>query len=59
MGTIPIQSTSKDYRMDEYLKSFDFGFEKEDIKKLYTHFKKMPFKKFCGCKRYFGVNVLA
>ena len=59
MGTIPIPSTSRDDRMDENLRSFDFDLEKEDIKKLYTHFKKMPFKKFCGCKRYFGVNVLA
>ena len=59
MGTIPIPSTSKENRMDENLNSFDFELEKEDIKKLSTHFKQLSLKKFCGCRRFFGVNVLA
>ena len=58
MGTIPIPSTSKENRMDENLNSFDFELEKEDIKKLSTHFKQLSLKKFCGCRRFFGVNVL-
>lgn len=59
MGVIPIPSTSKKDRMKENLNSFDFKLDDEDVKKLSTHFKQMSFKKFCGCERFFGVNVLA
>ena len=58
-GTIPIPSTSKLDRMEENLKALEFKLEKKDIQKLSTHFKQISLKKFCGCKRFFGINVLA
>ena len=45
--------------MDENLKSLDFKMKNEDIEKLSKHFKQQSLKKFCGCGRFFGVNVLA
>ena len=58
-GTIPIPSTSKTDRMKENLESLKFKLDDEDVKKLSKHFKQMSLKRFCGCKRFFGVNVLA
>ena len=58
-GTIPIPSTSKLDRMTENLKALEFKLEEKDIQKLSTHFKQMSLKKFCGCRRFFGINVLA
>ena len=58
-GTIPIPSTSKTWRMKENLESLKFKLDDEDVKKLSKHFKQMSLRKFCGCKRFFGVNVLA
>jgi len=58
-GTIPIPSTSKLDRMKENLEALDFKLEEEDIKKLSSHFKQISLKKFCGCRRFFGINVLA
>ena len=61
MGCIPIPSTSKKDRFVENLASFDFDFDlkKEDFEELSGHFKQMSLKKFCGCKRFFGINILA
>ena len=58
-GTIPIPSTSKPFRMKENLDSLNFKLEDEDVKVLSKHFKQISLKKFCGCKRFFGVNELA
>ena len=59
MGCIPIPSTSNKDRFKENLASFDFELEKEDFEELSRHFKQMSLKKFCGCKRFFGINILA
>ena len=58
-GTIPIPSTSKPFRMKENLDFLKNQLEDEDVKVLSKHFKQISLKKFCGCKRFFGVNVLA
>ena len=58
-GTIPIPSTSKLDRMKENLQAIDSILEEEDIQKLSSHFKQISLKKFCGCRRFFGINVLA
>ena len=59
IGTIPIPSTSKLDRMSENLKSLEFKMKDEDIEKLSKNFKQMSLKKFCGCIRFFGINILA
>ena len=58
-GVIPIPSTSRKERMKENLEALEFEMENEDFEKLSNHFKQISFKKFCGCRRFFGVNVLA
>ena len=58
-GTIPIPRTSRIDRMKENLESLNFKMDDEDVEKLSKHFKQISLKKFCGCKRFFGVNVLA
>ena len=58
-GCIPIPSTSKKDRMKENLASLKFDLKKEDVEALSNHFKQISLKKFCGCRRFFGVNVLA
>ena len=58
-GVIPIPSTSKTDRMKENLASLNFKLEKKDVEQLSKHFKQISLKKFCGCERFFGVNVLA
>ena len=58
-GCIPIPSTSKKDRMEENLASLKFDLKKEDFEALSNHFKQISLKKFCGCRRFFGVNVLA
>ena len=59
VGVIPIPGTSKTDRMSENLKALDFKMKDEDIQKLSKYFKQMSLKKFCGCQRFFGINVLA
>ena len=59
MGCIPIPSTSNKDRFEENNASFDFKLEKEDFEKLSRHFEQMSLKKFCGCRRFFGINILA
>ena len=58
-GTIPIPRTSRTDRMKENLESLNFKLDDEDVEKLSKHFKQISLKKFCGCERFFGVNVLA
>ena len=58
-GVIPIPSTSRENRMEENLKALKFDLEENDFGELSNHFKQISLKKFCGCKRFFGVNVLA
>ena len=53
---IAIPSTSKIERMKENLDSLFFKMEKEDVEKLCHYGKKM---KFCGCKRFFGYDIMA
>ena len=58
-GVIPIPSTSRIDRMKENLDSLNFKLDDEDVENLSKHFKQISLKKFCGCKRFFGVNLLA
>ena len=55
-GIIAIPSTSKIERMKENLDSLFFEMEEEDVEKLCRFGKKM---KFCGCKRFFGYDIMA
>ena len=55
-GIIAIPSTSKCDRMKEYLESQYFEMSEEDVQKLYRYGKKM---KLCGCRRFFGYNIMA
>ena len=59
IGTIPIPSTLKIDRMSENLRSLEFRMKDEDIQKLSEHFNQKSLKKFCGCKKFFGINILA
>ena len=56
VGVIPIPDTSKLDEMEENLKALDFKMKDEDIQELSKHF---PLKKFYGCRRFFGINLLA
>ena len=53
---IAIPGTSKTDRMKENLEALNFEMEDEDIKKLDCYGMKM---KFCGCRRFFGYNIMA
>ena len=55
-GIIAIPSTSKIGRMKENLESLFFEMKEEDVRKLCCYGKK---KKFCGCKRFFGYDIMA
>ena len=55
-GIISIPGTSNPKRMEENLGALDFKMNEEDMKKLYVFGKKM---KFCGCRRFFGMNIMA
>ena len=59
LENIPIPSTCKFTRMKDNLKSLDFKLEEEDIKKLCSFERQISMKKFCGCERFFGINILA
>ena len=61
--TIPGISQEKDTeeeiikkRIKENLGALDFKMSNEDIKLLNSNGKK---QKFCGCKRFFGINIMA
>ena len=55
-GIISIPGTSNTKRMSENLAALDFKMSDEDIKSLNIFGKKL---KFCGCRRFFGMNVMA
>ena len=55
-GIITIPGTSNPKRMEENLGALDFKMSEEDIKSLNIFGKKM---KFCGCRRFFGMNIMA
>ena len=55
-GIVSIPGTSRIERMAENLGALDFKMTEEDIKSLECFGKKM---KFCGCRRFFGMNIMA
>ena len=55
-GIISIPGTSNPNRIKENLGDLDFKMTDEDIKSLDCFGKKM---KFCGCRRFFGMNIMA
>ena len=55
-GIIPIPGTSNPKRMQENLGALNFKLNDEEIKSLCVYGKLM---KFCGCHRFFGVNIMA
>ena len=55
-GIISIPGTSNTKRMSENLAALDFKMSDEDIKSLNIFGKRL---KFCGCRRFFGMNVMA
>ena len=55
-GIIAIPGTSNPNRMKENLQALDFQMDEEDVEKLGQYGKKM---KFCGCRRFFGYNIMA
>ena len=55
-GIVTIPGTSNPKRMAENLGALDFKMSEEDIKSLNQFGKKL---KFCGCRRFFGMNILA
>ena len=55
-GIISIPGTSNPNRIKENLGALDFKMTDEDIKSLDCFGKKM---KFCGCRRFFGMNIMA
>ena len=55
-GIIAIPGTSNPQRMKENLEALDFKMSEEDVKSLNIFGKKM---KFCGCERFFGINIMA
>ena len=55
-GIIAIPGTSNPNRFKENLKALDFQMEDDDVEKLGKFGKKM---KFCGCRRFFGYNIMA
>ena len=59
LGNIPIPGTCNINRMRGNLKALEFKLEEEDIKKLSSFEKQISMKKFCGCTRFFGINILA
>ena len=55
-GIVTIPGTSNPKRMEENMDIFDFKMTDEEIENLSAYGKKM---KFCGCRRFFGYNILA
>ena len=55
-GNIAIPGTSNPKRMKENLEALDFQMSENDVKNLCQFGKKM---KFCGCRRFFGYNIMA
>ena len=55
-GVITIPGTSNPKRMEENLGALDFKMSEEDLQSLNVFGKTM---KFCGCRRFFGMNIMA
>ena len=55
-GNIAIPGTSNPNRMKENLAALDFQIDEDEVEKLGKFGKKM---KFCGCRRFFGYNIMA
>ena len=55
-GVVAIPGTSNPKRMKENLAALDFKMEDEEVEKLGVYGMKM---KFCGCRRFFGYNIMA
>ena len=58
LGVIPILSTSKDWRMREYLNATKFQMEDEDVEAICNFALNGRKKKFVVGDKYFGVNIL-
>ena len=58
LGVIPILSTSKDWRMREYLNATKFRMGDEDVKAICNFALNGRKKKFVVGNKYFGVNIL-
>ena len=55
-GIITIPGSSQFDRAKENLGALDFQMSDEEIKMMNVYGKKM---KFCGCRRFFGMNIMA
>ena len=55
-GIVAIPGTSKVDRMKEKMEALYFEMDEKDMESLCCFGKKM---KFCGCKRFFGYNIMA
>jgi diketogulonate reductase-like aldo/keto reductase len=55
-GIIAIPGSSKTEHIIKNIEALDFKMTAEEIKNLYVFGK---LKKFCGCKRFFGMNIMA
>jgi len=55
-GIVAIPGTSNPNRMKENLAALDFKIDDEEVEKLGVFGMKM---KFCGCRRFFGYNIMA
>ena len=55
-GIITIPGSSQFDRAKENLGALDFKMSDEEIKMMNVYGKKM---KFCGCRRFFGMNIMA
>ena len=55
-GIISIPGSSQTEHIIKNIEALDFKMNDEEIKSLYTFGKKM---KFCGCRRFFGMNIMA
>ena len=55
-GIVTIPGTSNPNRFKENMNIFDFKMTEEEMESIGSFGKKM---KFCGCRRFFGYNILA
>ena len=55
-GVIAIPGTSNPNRFKENLAALDFQIDEDEVENLGKFGKKM---KFCGCRRFFGYNIMA
>ena len=55
-GIVTIPGTSNPKRMEENMDIFDFKMTEDEIESLSVYGKKI---KFCGCRRFFGYNIMA